>query len=129
MNEATCACAYQLLYGLYGIVPIVAGLDKYFNYLVNWSIYLNPKIPALLNLSAASCMHMVGVIEIAAGILVLIKPKWGGIVVATWLVAIAINIISLGTYYDVAVRDIAMAVGAYALSLLSREEDSQNMNR
>lgn len=109
-----------LLKWTYVIVPIVAGLDKYVNILVEWHIYLAPVVADILPFDPHTFMYIVGVIEVIAGILVLVKPKIGGLVVSLWLLAIAINLIFAG-YYDIAVRDISMAVGAYSLHLLTKE--------
>ncbi|MCL4361486.1 hypothetical protein M1446_03965 [Candidatus Dependentiae bacterium] len=121
-----------MLYYTYGLVPIIAGLDKYFHYLVDWSIYLNDTIPAYLGLTSANFLILVGIIEIIAGLLVFFKPRLGGYIVCAWLIAISINLITMGkhthhgythlmTHYDIALRDIAMAVGAYVFVLLSKE--------
>lgn len=103
----------------YGIVPIVAGADKFTNLLVNWSDYLNPSIAAMLPFSAGTFMLIVGVIEILAGILVLFKARLGALVVTAWLVLIALTLLLSGKYFDVAVRDLVMAVGAFVLFQLS----------
>lgn len=123
--------AWYLLYVTYGSIPIIAGFDKYFDYIADWHIYLNPLIPAYLQMSAATIFYIVGVIEIVAGLLVFIRPQIGGYIVAAWLVLISINLVTMGqhthegyahamTHYDVAIRDVAMAVGAYVLVLLSQ---------
>lgn len=101
----------------YTIVPIVAGADKFFNLLVNWEKYLAPVISDILPFDAHIFMLIVGVIEIIAGIIVLIKPRLGAIIVAGWLLSIVINLVIAG-YYDIAVRDAVMAIGAYSLYLL-----------
>jgi hypothetical protein len=111
--------AWRLLYVTYGIVPIVAGLDKYFNYLVQWNIYISPSL-LMINTTPTMINQIVGVIEILSGVLVLLKPRLGGYVVAAWLIAIAVNLVSMQAYYDIAVRDVVMAVGALALALLSK---------
>jgi uncharacterized membrane protein YphA (DoxX/SURF4 family) len=99
----------------YGIVPIVAGADKFTNILATWEEYLNPMLAGMLPVSAGTFMAIVGVIEIVAGILVLIRPRIGALVVSAWLVLIALTLIMSGKYLDVAVRDLVMAVGAFAL--------------
>jgi uncharacterized membrane protein YphA (DoxX/SURF4 family) len=102
----------------FGVVPIVAGLDKFFNLLTNWEQYLSPLITQVL--SASTFMQAVGIIEIAAGILVLSKlTRVGAYVVAAWLVGIALNLLTTGHYFDIAARDVVMAVGAFALGRLS----------
>ena len=109
----------QVLKYTYGLVPIVAGADKFFNLLVNWKDYIKGPVFNLLPVSQATFMSVVGIIEIAAGILVLFKPKIGAWVVMAWLVLIALSLIAGGHYFDVAVRDLVMAVGAFALAKLS----------
>ena len=104
----------------YGVVPIVAGLDKFFNILTNWEQYLNPTLARFLPLSAFAFMHVVGIIEIAAGIIVLSRfTTLGAYVVSAWLALIGLNLIFSGHYLDVAVRDVVMAVGAGSLGVLS----------
>lgn len=103
----------------YGLIPIVAGLDKFTNLLTDWQKYLNPSLEGMLPFSGKTFMIIVGVIEIIAGILVLIKPQKGAIVVGVWLVLIALTLLPGGQFIDVAVRDIAMAIGAFSLARLS----------
>jgi uncharacterized membrane protein YphA (DoxX/SURF4 family) len=103
----------------YGIVPIVAGLDKFTNLLARWEDYLSPSVTKMLPFSPATFMHIVGIIEIVAGILVLFRPRIGGYVVMAWLALIALTLIFGGHYFDVAVRDLVMAIGAYCLARLS----------
>ncbi len=109
----------QLLKYTYGLVPIVAGLDKFTNLLTKWEGYLSPSIADILPFSPATFMSIVGVIEIIAGLIVLWKPRIGGFIVMAWLIAIALNLIIGGQFYDVAVRDLVMAIGAYSLARLS----------
>jgi uncharacterized membrane protein YphA (DoxX/SURF4 family) len=109
----------------FGLVPIVAGLDKFTNLLTDWSKYLNVDI---IPFDPSVFMMIVGVIEIAAGILVLIKTELGAYVVAAWLVCIALTLILSMNYLDVAVRDIVMAIGAYSLARLTRVQ-SENEAR
>ena len=113
-----------LLKWTFGLVPIIAGLDKFAHILTDWNKYLADIVTDILPLTAQTFMSAVGVIEIAAGILVLVKPKIGAIVVSLWLVGIAINLVLTGQYYDVAVRDLVMSLSAFSLFLLlkSREE-------
>ena len=103
----------------YGVVPIVAGADKFTNLLTAWPEYLNPVLAGILPLSTNTFMMIVGLIEIAAGILVLIKPKIGALVVSAWLALIALTILASGHFLDVAVRDLVMAIGALMLFKLS----------
>ena len=106
----------------YGLVPIVAGLDKFTNFLTDWEQYLHPALTNMLPFSPHTSMLIVGVIEIVAGVLVLLKPRIGAYVVMAWLVGIALNLIASGKYFDIAVRDLVMAIGAYALAKLSEAE-------
>ncbi|MHC2991014.1 tRNA (5-methylaminomethyl-2-thiouridylate)-methyltransferase [Pontibacter sp. HJ8] len=108
----------MLLKYTFALVPIVAGLDKFLNLLTDWSKYLAPVVVDSIPLSPATFMYIVGAIEIVAGILVFVKPRIGALVVALWLVGIAINLLLSGQYYDVAVRDLVMAIAAFSLYLL-----------
>jgi hypothetical protein len=103
----------------FGIVPIVAGLDKFTNLLAHWPDYLGANITAMLPVSAMAFMKIVGVIEIAAGIFVLVRPQVGAYIVMAWLVCIALQLIVGGHYLDVAVRDLVMAMGALTLAKLT----------
>lgn len=107
-----------LLKYTFALVPILAGLDKFLLLLTDWSKYLAPVVTDIIPLQPDTFMHIVGVIEILAGILVLVKPKIGALVVALWLVGIAFNLLLSGQYFDVAVRDLVMAIGAFSLYLL-----------
>jgi uncharacterized membrane protein YphA (DoxX/SURF4 family) len=112
---------------LFGIVPIVAGFDKFFNLLTNWTLYLNPLATMLLPVTPHTFMHVVGVVEITAGVIVLSRlTKLGAYVVTLWLIAIALNLLVMGKFLDVAVRDLGLAVAAFTLSQLAavREEVS-----
>lgn len=109
----------NLLKFTYGLVPIAAGADKFLNLLTDWSSYLSPDLVDVLPISAAAFMMIVGVIEIAAGMLVFVKTEIGAYVVSAWLLLIALSLIFTGTHLDVAVRDIAMAIGAFALAKLT----------
>jgi uncharacterized membrane protein YphA (DoxX/SURF4 family) len=113
----------------YGLVPIVAGADKFFHFLTDWTKYLAPAIGNLLPFSATTFMNIVGGIEIFAGILVLAKPRLGSLIVGLWLVGIAINLVLTGQYYDVAVRDTVMAIGAFCLyTLCNHNGDDEELN-
>jgi uncharacterized membrane protein YphA (DoxX/SURF4 family) len=109
----------------YGLVPIVAGLDKFTNLLTDWKNYLNLSMLDMLPFSAGAFMSIVGIIEIAAGILVLIRPRTGGVVVMAWLIAIALTLIFSGHYFDLAVRDLVMATGAWSLATLSVDGEDE----
>lgn len=103
----------------YGIVPIVAGADKFTNLLTNWSEYLNPLLAGMLPFSSSVFMMIIGIIEITAGVLVLMKPRIGGYVVSAWLTLIALSLLAGGKHLDVAVRDLVMAIGAYSLAKIA----------
>jgi len=108
-----------LLRWTYGLVPIVAGADKFMHILTDWDKYLAPAIANILPMAPHTFMSIVGIIEIIAGVLVLIKPRIGSLIVSLWLVGIAFNLLLTGQYYDVAVRDTVMAIGAFSLWLLT----------
>ncbi|MBF9142948.1 hypothetical protein I2I01_14975 [Hymenobacter sp. BT439] len=105
----------------YGLVPIVAGLDKFTNLLTNWEAMLPAGLAHMLPVSAHTFMLIVGIIEVIAGVLVLLRPRIGAWVVMGWLIAIAATLLAGGHYFDVAVRDLVMAVGAWALARLSAQ--------
>jgi uncharacterized membrane protein YphA (DoxX/SURF4 family) len=104
----------------YGVVPILAGLDKFTNLLTNWTDYLSSNISSALPFAPTTFMKIVGIIEIVAGLIVLVRPLIGAYIVMGWLVCIALQLIIGGHYFDVAVRDLMMAIGAYTLAQLSR---------
>jgi len=106
---------FNLLRFTFGIVPIVAGLDKFTNLLTNWENYLNPTIAKMLPFAPHTFMMIVGVIEIIAGIIVFIRPAIGGFIVAAWLTLIALTLLASGNYLDVAVRDLVMAIASFSL--------------
>lgn len=110
----------NLLRFTFGIVPIVAGLDKFTDILTHWENYLHPGIAAMLPFAAHTFMMIVGVIEIIAGLIVLAKPAIGGYIVAAWLTLIALTLLASGNYLDVAVRDLVMAISAFSLARLAR---------
>jgi len=113
----------------FGIVPIVAGLDKFTNLLADWKEYLGSNIAALLPFDPTLFMKIVGVIEIAAGILVLLRPLTGAYVVMIWLICIALQLIAGGHYFDVAVRDLVMAMGAFTLAKLTMLAGSETIQQ
>lgn len=116
--------SWLLLKYVFGLVPIVAGLDKLTNILVDWSQYASPWL-RVLPISAHDLMMVAGVIEILAGILVLSKyTRLGAYLVSAWLVAIAVNLVTTGQYFDVAVRDVVMACGAFVLAKLTEARDA-----
>mgnify|MGYP003441454085 FL=1 len=103
-----------------GAVPFLAGLDKFFNILTDWGMYLSPTAERLLPVSGATFMHIVGVIEMIVGLAILTRwTRIGSYVAMLWLVLIALNLIAAGTFLDVAVRDVVMAIAAYTLARLT----------
>ena len=111
--------AYLGLRTLFVVAPIAFGLDKFINLLTDWSQYLAPWIDHLVPGTAQQAMYAVGVIEIVAGIVVVVKPRWGALLVAAWLFGIIVNLLTLSGYYDVALRDFGLLVAALALSFLA----------
>lgn len=111
--------AFLLLRTVFTIAPIAFGLDKFFNVMTNWEIYLAPWINDIVPGSANDAMLIVGVIEIAAGLAVAVLPRFGGLLVAAWLGGIIVNLLTLGDFYDVALRDFGLLVAALCLSLLA----------
>jgi uncharacterized membrane protein YphA (DoxX/SURF4 family) len=104
----------------FGAAAFLAGLDKFFNLLANWPAYLTPWAAAVLPLDPSAFMHIVGVIEMAVGATILLGfTRIGGYVAAAWLVCIALNLATTGRYFDIAVRDLVMAVGAFTLARLT----------
>jgi uncharacterized membrane protein YphA (DoxX/SURF4 family) len=111
--------AFLLLRTVFTVAPIVAGLDKFANVLVDWDKYLAPWINDIIPGSASDAMYAIGVIEIAAGLLVALKPRLGAPLVAAWLGGIVFNLLTYSGYYDIALRDFGLMVGALALWRLS----------
>lgn len=119
MNTHLRNTVYLPLKLTYGLIPLLAGLDKFFNLLADWPSYVSPAFTHILGIPAATLMMLVGPVEIAVGLLVLTRwTRVGAYVASAWLVLIAVNLIAAGIL-DVAVRDLAMAVGAQALGRLS----------
>jgi len=119
LQDSRLSSSYWALRVTYLVVPIVAGLDKFFNVLTNWPKYLSPAFAHMIPMSPHAFMRLVGVVEIIAGLLVLSGrlTRVGAYIVMAWLICIAINLVALGMP-DIAVRDLAMAVGAFALARL-----------
>ena len=115
--------AYTVLKFGFTVAPIVAGLDKFFSFLVDWTQYLTPLVPAWTGIDPAIFMMVIGVVEIIAGILVAVRPKWGAWIVAAWLWGIIINLLLVPGYYDIALRDLGLSFGALALARLAEGED------
>jgi len=115
--------AYQILRLGFAVAPIVAGLDKFLNVLVNWEQYLPPFVNRLVGGHGHGLMLVVGVIEIVAGLGVAFKPRVFAYVVSLWLLLIIANLLMIPGYYDVALRDLGLALGALALARLSTKFD------
>jgi uncharacterized membrane protein YphA (DoxX/SURF4 family) len=115
--------AFLLLRIVFTVAPIVFGLDKFANVLVDWEQYLAPWINDAIPGSASTAMHLVGVIEILAGIAVGLKPRYAAYIVAAWLAGIIVNLLTYSGYYDVALRDFGLLVGALALARLAAKYD------
>lgn len=111
---------FNLLKFTFVVVPIVAGVDKFTNLLTDWSQYLHPSLAALLPFSVSTCMMIVGIIEILAGFIVLKKVETGGYIVAAWLTLIALTLLGGFHYMDVAVRDLVMAIAAFAMARMAK---------
>ena len=115
--------AFTLLRIGFTVAPILFGLDKFLNWLVDWPIYLAPQIDDLIPGNAHQAMLAVGVVEIVAGLVVAVRPKFGGYLVAAWLAGIIVNLLVLGDHYDVALRDFGLLLGAVALARLATAYD------
>jgi hypothetical protein len=113
--------AYQVLHLGFAVLPMVAGLDKFFHFLVNWDQFLAPAIADFLPVSTHTFMLAVGVIEILAGVLVAFWPRVGSYVVAFWLWGIIVNLLMIPAYFDIALRDFGLSLGALALGRLSQD--------
>jgi hypothetical protein len=114
--------AYQAYLGLrtvFTVAPILFGLDKFTNWLCDWPVYLAPWVNDITPGSAQDAMHIVGVVEIAAGVIVALAPRFGGWLVAAWLAGIIVNLLSIPDFYDVALRDFGLLVAAVALARLA----------
>lgn len=104
----------------YGLVAIVAGADKFFNLITNWEQYVSPLVKNMLPISLTHFMYLVGIVEIIVGLIILSKyTRLGAYLVMAWLLIIVLNLLSMHTFYDIAVRDTVMAIGAYALAQLT----------
>ena len=119
-SHKTIKPTFNLLKLTFGLVPIVAGLDKFTNLLTNWEQYINPGIGGMLPFSGHTFMMIVGVIEILAGIIVLKKMEIGGYIVAAWLTVIALTLLANFSYVDVAVRDLVMAISAFSMARIAK---------
>ena len=124
------AQAFMLLRVVFTVAPILFGLDKFANVMVDdWSVYLAPEFNDLIPGTAADAMHLVGVVEIAAGLVVAVVPRFGGLLVAAWLGGIIVSLLLKGGYGDIALRDFGLLVGALALARLVRARSPTSARR
>lgn len=128
--------AFLLLRTVFTIAPIAFGLDKFFNLLTDWPHYLVPWIDDIVPGDAQTAMYLVGIVEIIAGILVAVAPRWGGYVVALWLAGIIVDLVTFSafyadapTFYDIALRDFGLLVAALALAQLAQGHHSRHATR
>jgi uncharacterized membrane protein YphA (DoxX/SURF4 family) len=124
MDKRLDSAWWALRLGL-GLGPFLAGLDKFFNILANWEMYLSPLAPKVVPLSAATFMHVVGVVEMIVGLAILTRwTRLGAYIAMLWLIAIAINLVTTGMFFDLAVRDLEIAIGAYTLARLTEVREA-----
>jgi uncharacterized membrane protein YphA (DoxX/SURF4 family) len=116
--------AYTLLRIAFTVAPIAFGIDKFFNGMVDWEKYLAPWINRLMPGTGHSFMLFVGIVEITAGLVVALKPRYGAYLVAAWLAGIVVNLLTYSGYYDIALRDFGLLLGALTLGRLAMKYDS-----
>ena len=119
--------AFEILHWGFVAAPVLAGLDKFLGLHANWDVYLAPAFAKLSPFGVHGTMQVVGVVEVVAGVLVAIKPRVGAYVVAAWLVGIMLNLLLLGHFYDVALRDLGLCLAALALGRLSQSYDRRSV--
>lgn len=120
---------FMLLRIGFTVAPIVFGLDKFTNVLVDWTQYLAPWINDIIPGSASDAMYLVGVVEIAAGVIVGLKPRYGAYIVAAWLAGIIVNLLTYSGYYDIALRDFGLMLAALTLARLASLYDPPGLRR
>lgn len=119
LRQEPAYAAFWLLRAGFVVLPVVMGIDKFANVLTDWPRYLAPWIADLAPFSAQTAMYVVGVVEIVAGVLIALRPRYAAWVVAAWLAGIILNLLTYSGFYDVALRDVGLLVAAVALALLS----------
>ncbi|HLK40790.1 MAG TPA: hypothetical protein VKU41_28750 [Polyangiaceae bacterium] len=119
--------AYQILHWGFVAAPVIAGADKFLHLLTDWDRYLAPALAHLSPLGAHATMLVVGVVEVVAGLVVAVRPRIGAYVVAAWLVGIILNLLLLGAFFDVALRDFGLFLAALALGRLSGVYDGGSL--
>jgi hypothetical protein len=117
--------AFTLLRIAFVVAPIAFGLDKFAHVLVNWDSYLAPRLDRLIPGTAHQAMYVVGVIEVVAGLVVAVRPKYGSLLVAGWLAGIVVNLLLIPGYYDIALRDFGLLLAALTLFRLASAYDSR----
>jgi hypothetical protein len=123
------SCWWALRVGL-GLAAFLAGLDKYFDLLANWGMYLSPLATRVVPISADTFMHLIGPVEMLVGLAILTRwTRIGAYVLAVWLVGIAVNLVTTGMFFDLAVRDVEMAIAAYVLASLTEVRESMRTQR
>ena len=123
LEDKTISAWWALRIGL-GLGPFLAGLDKFFNILTDWKMYLSPYLAHVLPIGDAVFMHAAGVVEMIVGIAVLTRwTRFGSYILAAWLVAISLNLVSTGMFFDLAVRDLEIAIAAYTLARLTEARE------
>jgi hypothetical protein len=124
MNDKLNTSWWALRIGL-GAAPFLAGLDKYFDLLAKWELYLNPLVLRVIPVSPATFMRAIGLVEMAVGLAILTRwTRLGAYVAGIWLVGIALNLLTMGAYLDVAVRDLLLALAAYTLAQLTEAREA-----
>ncbi|QOT16413.1 MULTISPECIES: hypothetical protein [Paenarthrobacter] len=119
LEDRTSRQAFVLLRTIFTVAPILFGVDKFTNLLTDWTAYLAPAATTVIPVPAQTFMYGVGIIEIIAGIIVALRPRIGSVIVALWLLGIIVNLLVLGSFFDVALRDFGLLVGALALNRLA----------
>jgi hypothetical protein len=117
--------AFLLLRTVFTVAPILFGLDKFANALTDWPAYLAPLVNDIVPGTAQQAMYLVGVVEIIAGVVVALLPRYGALLVAAWLAGIIVNLLLIPGYYDIALRDFGLLIAAVALSRLAVAHDGR----
>ena len=119
MNQRLNSSWWALRIGL-GVAPFLAGLDKFFNLLTNWRVYLNPLALRVVPLAPETFLHAIGVVEMIVGLAILTRwTRFGAYLASLWLVCIALNLVAMGAFFDIAVRDVLLALAAFTLARLT----------
>ncbi|XAZ30416.1 hypothetical protein AAHB34_14395 [Paenarthrobacter ureafaciens] len=119
LEDRTSRQAFVLLRTIFTVAPILFGVDKFTNLLTDWTAYLAPAATTVIPVPAQTFMYGVGILEVIAGIIVALRPRIGSVIVALWLLGIIVNLLVFGSFFDVALRDFGLLVGALALNRLA----------